>query len=81
MTSHRVSLRLAPLRGGVASQRAANDVLRVKPCAGLMGPEGPGSSSCRIKNISDKPKEMHHLKQKDAMTEYLIRPKLDNGDV
>lgn len=41
MASHWASLRLAPLRGGVVRQRAANDVLKVKPCAGLMGPEGP----------------------------------------
>lgn len=40
MTSHWASLRLAPLRGTVVRQRAANDVLKVKPCAGLMGPEG-----------------------------------------
>lgn len=40
MTSHWASLRLAPLRGSVVSQQAANDVLKVKACAGLMGPEG-----------------------------------------
>lgn len=40
MISHWVSLRLAPLRGGVISQQAANGVLKVKPCAVLMGPEG-----------------------------------------
>lgn len=40
MTSHWASLRLAPLRGSVVRQRAANDVLKVKPCAGLMGQRG-----------------------------------------
>lgn len=41
MTSHWASLQLAPLRGIVIRQQAANDVLKVKPCTRLMGPEGP----------------------------------------
>lgn len=41
MTSHWASLRLPALQGSIVRQRAANDVLKVKPSAGLMGPEGP----------------------------------------
>lgn len=41
MTSHRALLRLAPLQGSAIRHRAANDVLKVNPCEGLMGPEGP----------------------------------------
>lgn len=40
MTSHWASLQLAPLQASVVRQRAANGVLKVKPGAGLMGPEG-----------------------------------------
>lgn len=42
-TSHWASLRLAPLWGRIIRQGAANDVLKVKPCAGLLGPGGPAA--------------------------------------
>lgn len=41
MTSQWASLQLTSLQGIVVKQHAANDVLQVKPCVGLMGPEGP----------------------------------------
>lgn len=41
MTSHWASLRLAPLRGNVVRQRAANDVRKAKAGVGPTGPEGP----------------------------------------